>query len=594
MRLQGKLPEAREWLAQSLALAEQAQDATRLAEVLWQQAETYLAAGQSQAAQTAANRALVLAQSHRLPNLAYLSATALGKAWLQQKNNAQAAACFTQAIQFIEAARSQVGGAEQEAVTFFADKVEPYQQMVALLVAQNQPAEALLYAERAKGRVLLNVMRSGPASFEQSLTAAEKAHLQQLNRTLAQLNRQPPSASQATQLATARLAYESYRNDLFAAHPELRRRQGETEAFTLNHLARLVQPDTAYLEFVVTPSQTYLFTIKRTANVQLPEVHVSRLNIQADVLAQQVEQLHRRAAERSPLFAASARTLYHLLIKPAQEQTAGRANVVIVPDGCLWNVPFQALPAEADRYWLEDCAISYAPSLEVLHEMEQRPALPVTKATNRLFALGNPRLSPADINPAASEVADCPLPTAESEVKALAAVVGPARSRVLLGAQATETAFRAGAGNYGTVHLAAHGFLDNRRPLYSYLQLARGGEETEADGRLEAHEIMGLNLRAELVVLSACSTANGQISAGEGVIGLSWAFFVAGCRNTVVSQWQVNSESTAALMAHFYRALTTGQSRAQALRTASLALRQDARWRHPFYWAGFVMVGQGR
>src|SRR5687767_15158841 len=93
----------------------------------------------------------------------------------------------------------------------------------------------------------------------------------------------------------------------------------------------------------------------------------------------------------------------------------------------------------------------------------------------------------------------------------------------------------------------------------------------------------------------ACQTGNGRISPGEGLIGMSWAFFVAGARSVVVSQWRVNSHSTSQLMKNFYHALTSqieqdNQNKSQALREASLRLLKDRRYRHPFYWAGFVLV----
>jgi CHAT domain-containing protein len=104
-----------------------------------------------------------------------------------------------------------------------------------------------------------------------------------------------------------------------------------------------------------------------------------------------------------------------------------------------------------------------------------------------------------------------------------------------------------------------------------------------------------LNLDADLAVLSACETGNGRISPGEGVIGMSWAFFVAGARSVVVSQWRVNSASTARLMEDFYEAMArqsdlNGRNKSQAIREASLRLLKDRRYRHPFYWAGFVLV----
>jgi CHAT domain-containing protein len=114
---------------------------------------------------------------------------------------------------------------------------------------------------------------------------------------------------------------------------------------------------------------------------------------------------------------------------------------------------------------------------------------------------------------------------------------------------------------------------------------------------------MNLELRADLVVLSACETARGRVSRGEGMIGLTWALFVAGAPTTVVSQWKVRSDSTAQLMIEFHRRLRsdpahpTGSARpnsvAEALRAAALKLKRDSRYQHPFHWAGFVVVGVG-
>jgi CHAT domain-containing protein len=112
--------------------------------------------------------------------------------------------------------------------------------------------------------------------------------------------------------------------------------------------------------------------------------------------------------------------------------------------------------------------------------------------------------------------------------------------------------------------------------------------------------MMNLNLRADLVVLSACETARGRVGAGEGVIGMSWALFVAGSPSTVVSQWKVESSSTTALMLEFHRRLklksnaATQMGRATALREAELKLLRDEQYRHPFYWAAFVLIGDGR
>ncbi|HKG81044.1 MAG TPA: CHAT domain-containing protein, partial [Pyrinomonadaceae bacterium] len=130
-------------------------------------------------------------------------------------------------------------------------------------------------------------------------------------------------------------------------------------------------------------------------------------------------------------------------------------------------------------------------------------------------------------------------------------------------------------------------------PMYSHLALAGGG--ANEDGLLEAWELMQLNLHADLAVLSACETARGRIGAGEGMIGLSWAMFIAGVPSVVVSQWKVESAGTRDLMVNFHRALISSKlTKAEALREAALKLMKNPETSHPFYWGGFVLVGDGR
>jgi CHAT domain-containing protein len=254
-------------------------------------------------------------------------------------------------------------------------------------------------------------------------------------------------------------------------------------------------------------------------------------------------------------------------------------NIGLIPDDFLWNLPFQALITERGKYLIEERAIFYAPSLTVMRRIQDRRT---KNSSGSLLAFANPSLS-ASAGRLEEEL--CPLPEAESEVKS----IRTANSKILVGAQATEAAFKSMAPQASTIHLATHGILDNRNPLYSYLLLT-SGKDSEDDGFLEAREVMDLRLRANLVVLSACETANGRIAPGEGVMGMSWAFFVAGAKSLVVSGWKVNSASTARLMAEFYRSLhRTGKAR--SLQQAELSLLRIPAFRHPFYWAGFVLVG---
>jgi CHAT domain-containing protein len=188
-----------------------------------------------------------------------------------------------------------------------------------------------------------------------------------------------------------------------------------------------------------------------------------------------------------------------------------------------------------------------------------------------------------------------PLPDAAREVKALGPLYGRQQSQVLVGADATEDRFKTHAGEFRILHLATHGFLNDTNPMYSHVLLSPGSDKE--DGLLETWEIMDLDLHAELAVLSACETARGRITSGEGVIGLTWALFVAGVPTTVVSQWNVESTSTAQLMLAFHRARKMNEQgadplgTARALQRAELKLLRNAKFSHPAYWAAFIVVG---
>lgn len=217
-------------------------------------------------------------------------------------------------------------------------------------------------------------------------------------------------------------------------------------------------------------------------------------------------------------------------------------------------------------------------------------------SASELLALGNPTVDAKEVAKLSLLREDDlgPLPSAEVEVKTLGQLYGRDRSKILVGHNATEEGAKAEAEKYRLLHFAAHAVLDDRNPMYSRIMLSR--DEKHEDGMLEAWELLKLNLNAEMVVLSACQTARGQVRAGEGMIGMSWALFVAGSPTVVVSQWKVDSERTSELMIEFHRNLlrrngrNRAMTKAEALRLAALTLRHG-RYTHPAYWAGFVLIG---
>ena len=158
------------------------------------------------------------------------------------------------------------------------------------------------------------------------------------------------------------------------------------------------------------------------------------------------------------------------------------------------------------------------------------------------------------------------------------------------------TAMSPDLAQYRIVHFATHGVFDNENPGLSGVILSMFGERGEAqDGVLRLHDIYGLHLPAELVVLSACNTALGKPVRGEGLVGIVRGFMYAGARRVVASLWKVDDDATGEMMRRFYREmLEADRSPAAALREAQVSLWRQDRWRPPFYWAAFVLQGEWR
>jgi CHAT domain-containing protein/tetratricopeptide (TPR) repeat protein len=634
----GEYARALEYYQRGLKIQEELGDRAGVANQLLNVAATHHAAGQFSLALETAERASTLASQLGLPQVLWSARNTAGMSHLALNQHDEARRDFLEAIATIEKLREQVAGGEQDQQRYFEDKLSPYYSMIELSIIEKDYAQALAYAERSRGRVLLDVLSNGRVNITKAMTTDEilrdrtlVAEVNSLNTQITRLKLQPnPDAARLNELKArlekARLEYESFQTGLFASHPELKIQRGQTQPLTQEDAAGLLHDGkTALLEFVVAENKTYLFVMTKAAaqdkgRASSVSLSIYPLSIKNKELAGMAESFSRRVAERDLTIKQPARQLYDLLIKPAERQLQGIKKLCIVPDGPLWNLPFQALLQEEKGYLLEQYAIFYAPSLSVLREMERKGAqlrlahrpntnvpaqrrtltkVSYTVSSPELFALGNPALNGEKTARAKSGLREeplGPLPEAEKEVKTLGQLYGPGRSRVLIGEQALEATVKAEAGKYQVMHFATHAILDDRNPMYSKIILSNNADDAAEDGLLEAWEIMKLDLNAEMVVMSACQTARGRVGAGEGVIGMTWALFNAGVPSAVVSQWKVDSARTTELMVEFHKNLLrhraggSAVSKSEALREAALKLLRGP-FNHPAYWAGFILIG---
>jgi CHAT domain-containing protein/Tfp pilus assembly protein PilF len=616
-RERGEYEAARADYQRSLDLYTEVGSRSGEADVLSDLAALAALGGRDDEALRQASQAVDAAREMGIRDLLWRSLTQAGAAARRLGRHDEARVVLEEAIRVIEELRENVAGGDLDRQSFFEDKVEPYQELVSLLVAAGDHAGAFSYLERTKARALLDVLERSQATVNGAMTAEEAAREELLVSRLTLLNSELYAARSDDALAAdaarvaeierrierARLDLAVFHGELYSAHPELAVNRGEARPIDVEAAGALVEsPARALLSFFVTSEATYLFVLAADAAGAKPRLTVHHLAATQAALARDVEQFRLALARLDPRFGESSRRLYDLLIAPAAAELAGRTELVIVPDGVLWELPFQALAPAPGRYLIERHAVSYAPSLTALAAMrarrgERRDPAP---ARQTLLAFGNPDFGVETRRRAEHVLMSgtlAPLPEAGRQVEALERLYGADRARVYVGAEAREDRAKTEADGYRILQFATHGTLVDSSPMYSHLVLAHPDGDGE-DGLLEAWELMGLDLRADLVVLAACETARGRVRTGEGVIGMSWALFVAGASTTVVSQWKVESASTTELMLAFHRALgqpPAGAAAAmpvgEALRQASLRLLEDPRYRHPFYWAGFVAVG---
>jgi CHAT domain-containing protein len=613
-------PEALESYKRALSLFESVDHKSAAANVLSKIADTYLLQRNYQECLSFAERATTLAKQVENNDVLWYARLLSGKAQRGLDHPADAIQSFTEAIAIVESLRSRPASSEAGAER---SGVLPYLAAVDLLVEQNRAAEAFDYAERAKVQALIELLRRSNAQSVKSMSAAEQAGERKLAGDVVsielQLEREAVSptsneirrTSLRDRLHQARSAYASFRQAVYLAHPSLKVERGELPPLKVEHPRPLItDARTALLEYVITESNVYLFVLTADETNRKNVSNRSRLAIalkayslpiNREGLAQRVTALYELLINRDESFAGAAGELYDLLMKPAAGQLAGKTKLVIVPDGILWRLPFETLQPAQDLYLIEQASTSYAPSLSAWREMiKQRGAVNRTNNTG-LLAFANPQLSKElleRVELTYKNVTIAPSPEQEVEIQRLKSVYGEAQSRIFTGANAGEEQAKTEIGRARIIHFAVPAILDDISPMYSFIAMSSMGGNNLSDGLLQTREIMNLQTPARLVVLSAAGARHDRTGTGGAAIGLAWSWFVAGSPSTVFNRWEVKSSSATQLMTEFHSRLRSGSrnqiSKASALQKSALTLRHSAGFQHPYYWAAFSLIGDGR
>ena len=368
------------------------------------------------------------------------------------------------------------------------------------------------------------------------------------------------------------------------------------KAIPLPSLQASLAPDEVLLEYVLDEPRSYCLRITNTS------VAVVELPAGRKLIEDLAENFLTAVRSRKPEITVGQQ-LFSMLVQPVLGKES-KSRLIIVPDGKLHLLPFDALKDLQGRYVLETHIVSYTPSGTVLHLL--RASGSSRLPTMNFLGVGGVNYPSSAVVTArtndvtaSSDLFDLDavtipnLPGTRQEVLSLAGLMeGP--NRILLDGNATEAAFKQlPLEDFRVIHLAAHGVASTSFPDRAALLLGSSPALRE-DGLLQAREIRDLPLNAELVTLSACETGNGQLLGQEGMSSLERAFLLAGAKAVIASLWTADDTFTISLMRRLYQHLRDGVDKGTALRQAKLdLLSQFGDQALPVYWAGFKLIGDG-
>jgi CHAT domain-containing protein len=503
------------------------------------------------------------------------AASQYGHALLESGKPLEAIGQFKRAIDSVESIRAALDS-EQLRSSFVENKRRVYTGMIHAQLAAGHVEEAFDYNERARSRAFLDILGNKVVlARDQKLREEEQALQARIAGLQAQIapadddeeSDEAPGGEEelAQDLSAAQQAY----NALLAKVRKVNKEQASlmtVEPLALKQVQAVLDPETTLLEYFVSGEQIVLWVVDK-GRADFVTIPLRRRDLIAKVrgLRQRISEPTRQGAGLKE----SAQELYRLLLAPARQHIHGK-ELLIVPHDVLHYVPFQALIAPGGRYLIEDYPIEYLSSASLMQFTKEKK----TARRETALAFGNPNLGDEAFN----------LRFAEREAKEIAAVYP--KSSVLLREQATKAKAISLSPNNDILHFAVHAEFNQEDPTSSALLLAREGSE---DGKWTVREIFSLNLKADLVVLSACETGLGKISNGDEIVGLTRAFIYAGTPSVITTLWKVNDRASFELMKEFYLQLKT-QKKSAALRQAQLKTMKE--FPEPFFWAAFGLTGE--
>jgi len=523
--------------------------------------------------------------------------------------------CYKSAIDAIDLIRSQIL-LDSFKAGFTRDKLKVYESLINILSKLNNKnpsieneKEIFQVIQKAKARAFLENLARSKVDVSKRLNLRLKNRENEISKRISLIKEQL-SNSDLFEYKRKELLIELQREEdkfmslISEVNLEIPEKSNIVSPCRVEQIQQLLNGNTALIEYFLGENQTIMFLITKTEFFVFPLP--SRNKIENSLRAFLKMLSNPPKGEFNGILAA--KRIYNELIFPAESKIKNViSNLIIIPDGILYYLPFETLvrsdngrPKE-ECYLIKNYRISYAPSSSILLFLSR-----IQSENNNpkgLLAFGNPFFSfntPKKQKKQNIKVLEegymntdftfSLLPYSGREIIKISKYFPRKQRDIFINKNAKEEVIKEiSLCNYKIIHFACHALVDEKFPFRSGLVLSFD-EDSKEDGFLQVREICSLKLNTDLVVLSACQTGKGKLENGEGILGFPRIFFYAGAKSILFSLWRINDKSTAFFMNYFYYYLSQGNEKAQALRLAKLKMI-ESKFCHPFYWAAFVLNG---
>lgn len=450
-----------------------------------------------------------------------------------------------------------------------------FERVINLLIKSGRKQEALRYLEMSRSLEILDSvnLRSIKTKDENTDKLLNKA--QTLRRKMSLIRTEMNTSEDTDRKENLGRILASTRQEFFVTINEIQSKNPDFEQLLtvrgtdLAALQQIIPEDTLLIQYYPSKDSLYIFLVSHNT-FQIQKVDIERDRLYEIIKGYREQLIHPDKNPSTEKFKKDGAFLFSILLKPVEASLKDKNQVVLIPGGLLWYLPLEMLGPADGKMLIQQKKVSYLSSSDILKlvQTKKKPA-----DTAGIAAFGSP------------EGVD--LPQTEIELKRILAIFPS--GKVFSGKNATKDNFFRNVSDNFIIHIATHSSLNRDDVNKSYISFAG------SDGKLFLGEIYGLPLQpSSLVTLSSCESALGVDNPGREFASLASGFTTAGASSVVASVWKVDDTATAELFVEFYRNLKQGKSRSDSLREAKLKLINNKKTSHPFFWGGFILMGDWR